>query len=102
MNTKKRTDRRKFLHAAVIVGCGTGLTGCVSPRGSENAESGGKEEVSPSEDLMREHGVLKRVLLVYREGLRRIAIREDLPPEPLADRARILRDFIQNHHEESE
>ncbi len=25
--------------------------------------------VTPPEDLMREHGVLKRVLLIYREGL---------------------------------
>jgi len=25
-----------------------------------------EEEVSPAEDLMREHGILKRVLLIYR------------------------------------
>ena len=30
------------------------------------------EEVSPGEDLMREHGVLKRILLVYEESERRL------------------------------
>jgi hypothetical protein len=40
-----------------------------------------EEEVSPSEDLMREHGVLKRVLLIYGESIRRIEGDEDLPPE---------------------
>src|SRR5512135_303022 len=29
-------------------------------------------DVTPPEDLMREHGVLRRVLLIYEEGIRRI------------------------------
>jgi hypothetical protein len=36
------------------------------------------EEVSPLEDVMREHGVLTRVLLVYRELIRRVAIEQRL------------------------
>lgn len=79
-----------------------GLTGCASPKVGEKDEHGGEEEVSPAEDLMREHGVLKRVLLVYREGLRRIGAREDLPPEALADGARIIREFIEDYHEKLE
>jgi hypothetical protein len=38
-----------------------------------------EEEVAPPEDLMREHGVLKRVLLVYREVIRRVDAHEEVP-----------------------
>ena len=60
------------------------------------------EEVSPAEDLMREHGVLKRVLLVYDEAIRRIETNEDLPPETVMDSAKIIRNFIEDYHEKLE
>ncbi len=59
-------------------------------------------EVTPAEDLMREHGVLKRILLVYREAVRRLDERQDLPPEPLAEAAGIIRHFIEDYHEKLE
>jgi len=67
-------------------------------------ERGGdkEEEVSPAEDLMREHGVLKRVLLVYGEAIRRIEANEDLPPETVMDSAKIIRNFIEDYHEKLE
>ncbi|WP_222708901.1 hypothetical protein [Nonomuraea sp. C10] len=37
--------------------------------------------VTPPEDLMREHGVLKRILLIYREGIRRINAGEPVPAQ---------------------
>ena len=55
-------------------------------------------EVSPAEDLMREHGVLKRILLVYGEAVRRLDASEDLPPKPVADAAGIIRSFIEDYH----
>lgn len=67
-------------------------------RGAEEEE----QEVSPAEDLMREHGVLKRVLLIYAEAIRRIDANEDLPPETLADSAKIIRSFIEDYHEKLE
>jgi hypothetical protein len=100
---EKPMDRRKFLQAATIVGGETFLTSCASVDADKiKAQGEGEEEVSPAEDLMREHGVLKRVLLTYREALRRIAARQDLPPEPLADGARIIREFIEDYHEKLE
>lgn len=59
-------------------------------------------EVTPPEDLMREHGVLKRVLLVYREALRRLRAGEELPLEAVADAARAIRSFIEDYHEKLE
>ncbi len=95
--------RRGFLRAAVVAGGGTWMTGCASmKRDKEKGEGGNGEEVSPAEDLMREHGVLKRVLLVYRECLRRMGARGELPPEALADGAGIIRHFIEDYHEKLE
>jgi hemerythrin-like domain-containing protein len=61
-----------------------------------------EDEVSPAEDLMREHGDLKRVLLVYDEVLRRLHVSAPLPPEPVADAAHIIRTFIEDYHEKLE
>ncbi|MET9069525.1 hemerythrin domain-containing protein [Streptosporangium sandarakinum] len=51
---------------------------------------------------MREHGVLKRVLLVYREGMRRIGRGEPVPSWELHEGARVIREFIERYHEENE
>ena len=69
--------------------------------GSESARKD-EEEVSPPEDLMREHGVLNRVLLVYDEAIRRLDSKQDLPPDPLRDAASIIRTFIEDYHEKLE
>ncbi|WP_432933938.1 hemerythrin domain-containing protein [Microbispora sp. CA-135349] len=59
-------------------------------------------EVTPPEDLMREHGVLKRLLLVYREGIRRAEGGDRVPAQPLNAAARIIRGFIEDYHEQLE
>jgi hemerythrin-like domain-containing protein len=51
---------------------------------------------------MREHGVLKRLLLVYREAMRRLDAREDLPPDAVKNSAAIIRAFIEDYHEKLE
>jgi hemerythrin-like domain-containing protein len=61
-----------------------------------------KEEISPGEDLMREHGVLNRVLLVYEEGARRLDGQEDPRPDVLAAAAALIRRFIEGYHEKLE
>jgi hemerythrin-like domain-containing protein len=63
----------------------------------------GEEEVSPSEDLMREHGVLNRTLLIYEEALRRLTAKKiDLKPEVIHETASLLRRFIEDYHEKLE
>src|SRR3954467_642146 len=54
-------------------------------------------EISPTEDLMREHGLLNRVLLVYEECARRLEAGE--AGKVLPDAAKIIRDFIEGYHE---
>ncbi|HEY6908651.1 MAG TPA: hemerythrin domain-containing protein [Myxococcales bacterium] len=57
-------------------------------------------EISPTEDLMREHGLLNRVLLVYEECARRLEAGEEVKVLPAA--AKIIRDFIEGYHEQLE
>jgi hemerythrin-like domain-containing protein len=100
-------DRRGFLRAGVT---GAGLfvpaalvqSGQVAERRTPQAEEEDEDEVAPPEDLMREHGVLKRVLLVYEEAIRRIDAKQDLPPDAVRDSAQIIRTFIEDYHEKLE
>jgi len=64
--------------------------------------TGNKEEVSPPEDLMREHGVLDRALLCYGAALAKFPANEDFDPVLVTQPAEIIRDFINNYHERSE
>jgi hemerythrin-like domain-containing protein len=51
---------------------------------------------------MREHGVVKRVLLVYGEAIVRIDGGKDLPPDPILDAAKLVRSFVEDYHEKLE
>ena len=48
---------------------------------------------------MREHGVLRRILLIYEESIRRIDTDEALPLDSVADASGIIHDFVENYHE---
>jgi len=88
-----------------MTACTSGPTGAASKDetdGKEEARGNQEEEVSPAEDLMREHGVLKRVLLIYREGIARIDSKQEMPPEPLIGSANLIRTFIEDYHEKLE
>src|SRR5207253_4237535 len=62
----------------------------------------GDEEVGAAEDLMREHGVLNRILLIYEEGLRRLRNKEDVPPDVFHKPATLVRKFVEDYHEKLE
>jgi hemerythrin-like domain-containing protein len=97
-----KTRRREFIAAGAtfgISGFAAGVSGAV---GAERKKTDEEQEVSPAEDLMREHGVLKRILLIYGEAVRRLGANEDLPSKPVADAARIIRSFIEDYHSKLE
>jgi hemerythrin-like domain-containing protein len=61
---------------------------------------GGEEDVSAVEDLMREHGVLRRTLIVYNEAAGILRVHPDtVDGKALADAARLFRSFGENYHE---
>ena len=95
--------RRDFFNRTTAAGAGVLAAGFAPvPEKKVKSQKEEEEEVSPAEDLMREHGVLKRVLLVYGEAIRRMDAREDLPPEPIADAAKLIRSFVEDYHEKLE
>ena len=126
------TRRRQFLANLAVLGAGTALAGCAhlsgsaasgSRSGAEQAKGGEagesekektapprggqtagqeKEDVGPAEDLMREHGVLNRILLIYDDSIRRLDSGADLPVEVVASAAGIIRHFIEEYHEKLE
>ncbi len=55
-------------------------------------------EVSPTEDLMREHGVLRRILLIYDHAIQN----ESADPKIITSAADIIRRFIEDYHEKLE
>ncbi len=96
--------RRAFLWMTGVAGGGLLVSATTLAQRRGQAPGAGKQEedVSPPEDLMREHGVLKRVLLVYDEAMRRIDAKQDLPPDAVRDSAQIIRSFIEDYHEKLE
>jgi hemerythrin-like domain-containing protein len=60
------------------------------------------EDVSPTEDLMREHGVLRRILLVYGKTIRSLGGTQEVKTEPVVRAAHIVRAFIEDYHERDE
>jgi hypothetical protein len=86
-------DRRHLLKLAATAGAAIATTGA----GLRAASAADREkEVEANEDLMREHGVLRRALLVYRAAAGRLA-RDPagVPAEALAKTARLFRSFEQ-------
>jgi len=57
------------------------------------------EDVGAVEDLMREHGVLRRAILVFRESASRLRHGDSVDPAMLARTARLFRSFGEDYHE---
>jgi hemerythrin-like domain-containing protein len=73
-----------------------------SATAQERAKEQPDDVVSPTEDLMREHGVLDRVLLVYEAAIGKFADGADFDIGVLSRAATIVRDFIEGYHERNE
>lgn len=93
--------RRHLLHATTgLVAAGAApLATAVMAANNEEIKP---EQVTPPEDLMREHGVLNRVLLIYDTVVRKIEAREDFDPGIISGSAQIVQQFIEGYHERNE
>jgi len=61
--------------------------------------SGGDEDVGAVEDLMREHGVLRRAILVFRESAMRLGAGQEVDAQALLKTAQLFREFGEEYHE---
>ena len=105
--------RRRLLTGLSIAGAGVLINACRNtPSSSSSATNDEKKdggpktgeaesiEVTATEDLMREHGILRRALLVYQESATRL--RQDpnsVPPDALEKTANLFRVFGEEYHE---
>src|ERR1035441_5883976 len=98
--------RRHLFGISISAAGGIALSACSPPPKPLQGQAGAPDlqdvPVTPPEDLMREHGVLKRILLIYREGIRRLQADEQDPSQALNASAGIIRSFIEDYHEHLE
>ncbi len=92
--------RRSFIENSLKVTVVSGIAGLGFFTGCKEEEK--EEEISPPEDLMREHGVLNRVLLVYDHFLAMLASSQTIDPQLITDAAIVIRTFIEDYHEKQE
>lgn len=92
-------NRRTFLKKSVLIST---LTGVASLGPVTACKNEGDQEVSPSEDLMREHGVLNRILLIYDTCRLNLVNNEQFDLAVLDNSALIIRTFIEDYHEKLE
>ncbi len=100
----KIAGRREFLKKTGLLLTGATVI-CPSiglARDQEKEEERQNEEMSPPEDLMREHGVLRRILLIYEEIRGRLDSDREFPHEVLSSAADIIHRFIEEYHERLE
>ncbi|HST53499.1 MAG TPA: hemerythrin domain-containing protein [Pyrinomonadaceae bacterium] len=121
---QEKDTRREFLRASFVIGAGLVLGGCArgdtqpaQPDDKDSAQSNSEQpdddkqpdtdeenekggEVTATEDLMREHGVLRRALLVYTAAAAKLrANASAVPPDALQKTANLFRSFGEDYHE---
>jgi hemerythrin-like domain-containing protein len=115
MSTRYHPTRRDFLQATAAAGAGLTMAAlphsqatvlaaddpAAKPKG-EKRKPEEAEEVTPAEDLMREHGAMRRLLLVYDECGRRLRRQKELDPKTIQTAAGIFRRFVEDYHEKLE
>jgi len=95
------TRRREFLLAGAALGIGGATTRTLLAADAAKPT----EDVSAIEDLMREHGVLRRILLIYEECVRRLGAKTEVN-DPVAGTLRpsaeLVQKFVEDYHEKLE
>jgi hemerythrin-like domain-containing protein len=93
-------NRRELLTiavSAVVAGLSPAPVLAAARRQTWDPEQG----VTAPEDLMKEHGVLDRCLLLYEEGIRRLRAKEEVSPEVFRHTATLVRQFVEEYHEKN-
>lgn len=99
METSRNVPRRRFLATSV----GFIATAPFLASGKPKEQMDPDEGVTAPEDLMKEHGVLNRCLLIYEEGMRRSTpSANDVSPEVFNHTAQLVKSFVEDYHERNE
>lgn len=95
-------DRRTaLLSLAGVAVAGTALAGCAKGKQEAGSAKGGEGEVTANEDLMREHGILRRILIIYREvAPKLVANAASVDAAALAAATQLFQRFGERYHEQ--
>lgn len=100
------SSRRDFVRNCTIAAAASlvmgGSAAILAEPVEEKKKAGEEIKVLPTEDLMREHGILRRILFVYRDCSDKLQGDERIPRQALTESAEIIRSFIEDYHEKLE
>lgn len=104
MTPPRPLTRRAMLLGAGGLAAGAGAAVAVAATPSAAAAATARLHTDesnppPNEDLMREHGLLLRILLIYRNATEQLQQKGQFPTAPLHAAATIVHDYIEGFHE---
>jgi hemerythrin-like domain-containing protein len=94
-------DRRTFIEKGIQIAVASGVAG-IALFGCKEEKEHEEKEVSPPEDLMQEHGLLNRILLIYDHTKTNLVNKQSIDITALASAAGIVRTFVEDYHEKQE
>jgi hemerythrin-like domain-containing protein len=94
-------NRRNFITKGIQIALVGGIASTTLYSCKEK-EEGEEKEVSPPEDLMQEHGLLNRILLIYDYCRTQLINKESFDVTKLSNAAAIVRTFVEDYHERQE
>lgn len=100
--TEQGISRRKMLSLGACAGAGVLVLGTFSIGCSAEDDQKGKAAASANEELMQEHGVLVRLLLVVREAVRRLDTGDGASVKALREAEGVIEGFVGEGHERIE
>jgi hemerythrin-like domain-containing protein len=93
--------RRAFLTNAYTAGVGAAVTSSVY-LGQAVTTAATARPLPPTEDLMREHGLVHRLMGIFEECADRLAAGGQLPPGAITNTGVLVDEFVEAYHEELE
>ena len=97
---KAEYNRRNLLHQSILAGSALAAWEVFPGLAFAQQPSAAEQEVTATEDLMREHGVIRRALLVYAESVPKLRHNPaSVDPATLHRTAQLFRTFGEDYHE---
>jgi hemerythrin-like domain-containing protein len=102
MDYKDMIARRSILKFGVVSLAGLPALASAAVQEKSSDKIDPDAGVTATEDLMKEHGVLNRCLLIYEEAIRRCRNKEEVSHEVFKNTAELIRSFVEEYHERNE
>ena len=103
---QQNNHRRNFIRKGSLLVLGSAVIGMAGANThaqvSKVEDEDEEKEVSANEDLMREHGLLQRMMIIYDTAVMRVSNNEYFNPVFINQTAGIVRNFVEDYHEKLE